>query len=88
MSTTYQEMKKKVGVKRGRKPLPEDERKRRAEARKIELRRRMEAKRRANFVLENKYKAEFDKLFAEEYAALINTKYAETPRQAKSKKSK
>lgn len=70
MSTTYQEMKKKVGVKRGRKPLPEDERKRRAEARKIELRRKMEAKRRAWFVLENKYKAEFDRLFAEEYASL------------------
>lgn len=88
MSTTYQEMKKKVGVKRGRKPLPEDERKRRAEARKIELRRRMEAKRRAWFVLENKYKDEFDRLFAEEYEVLIKNNYAETTKSSNSKKNK
>ena len=77
MSTTYQEIKKKVGEKRGRKPLPEDERKRRAEARKIELRRRMEAKRRAWFVLEHRYKDEFQRVFDEEYATLLATKYAE-----------
>jgi hypothetical protein len=86
MSTTYQELRKKVNPKRGRKPLPEDERKRRAEARKIELRRKMEAKRRAWFVLENKYKDEFERLFAEEYEALKKSKYAETADNTNSKK--
>lgn len=79
MSSTYQEVKKKVGNKRGRKPLPEDERKRRADARKIELRRRMEAKRRAWFVLEHRYNDEFMAVFNEEYETLRkNNMYAET----------
>lgn len=75
--TTYQELKDKVGVKRGRKPLPEEERKRRAEARKVTLRRQMEARRRAHFVLQHRYNDEFQKIYNEEYESLKVTKYPE-----------
>ena len=75
MSTTYEAMKTKVGGKRGRKPLPEDERKRRADARKVTLRRQMEAKRRAYFVLQHRYSDEFQKIYDEEYESLKTTKY-------------
>lgn len=68
--STYQEMKTKLGSRRGRKPLPEAERKRRAEERSAKLRRRMEAKRRAWFVLEHKYSDEFNKIYEEELKAL------------------
>ena len=72
--TTYQEMRKKLGTRRGRKPLSPEEREKRKEERKAEVRRRMEAKRRAWFVLENKYKAEFKKIFEEEYESLKKSK--------------
>jgi len=68
--TTYQELKKKVTVRRGRTPLTAEERQKRVQARKIETRRRVEAKRRALFVLENKYNTEFKELFLEEFDAL------------------
>jgi len=71
MPTAYEKMRKTIGEPRiGRKPLPEAERIRRAEIRREETRRRMQAKRRAWFVLENKYKEEFERLFREEYEAL------------------
>ena len=82
MSTTYQEIKKKVGARRGRPALPEDERKRRAEARKVELRRRMEARRRAWFVLQHRYNDEFQRIYTEEYEILTNTNYAGTSRKS------
>lgn len=69
-TTTYQQLKKKLGVSRGRKPLPAEERERRAELRKIEARRRNEAKRRASFVLQTRYSKEFDELFTEEMKAM------------------
>ena len=74
MTTTYQNMKKKLGTRRGRKPLSPEEREKRKEERKAEVRRRMEAKRRAWFVLENKYNDEFKKVFEEEYEALKRSK--------------
>ncbi len=69
-TTTYQQLKKKLGVSRGRRPLPAEERARRAEIRKIEAKRRNEAKRRASFVLQEKYKKEFNELFEEEMKAM------------------
>ena len=74
MTTTYQEMRKTLGTRRGRKPLTPEERAKRKEERKAEVRRRMEAKRRAWFVLENKYNTEFKKIFDEEYEALKKNK--------------
>jgi len=73
-ATTYQAMRKKLGTRRGRKPLSPEERELRQEKRKIEVRRRMEAKRRAWFVLENKYSAEFQRIFQEEYETLKKNK--------------
>lgn len=74
MTTTYQEMRKKLGTRRGRKPLSAEERARRKEERKAEVRRRMEAKRRAWFVLEHKYNDEFKTIFEEEYETLKRSK--------------
>jgi hypothetical protein len=68
-------MRSKVGSRRGRKPLPDKVRKERLEQRKAENRQRMEAKRRAWFVLENKYNDEFRKVFEEELATLKRIKY-------------
>lgn len=77
MATTYQQLKKKLGVTRGRKPLPVEERQRRAELRKIEAKRRNEAKRRASFVLQTRYSEEFESLFAEEMKAMkLENKFA------------
>ncbi len=77
--TTYQEIKKKVGgTKRGRKPLDASERTRRAELRKIENKRRIEAKRRAWFVLQHKYNDEFTKVYEEELATLKKDKKFQT----------
>lgn len=68
-------MRSKVGNRRGRKPLPDKVRQERLEQRKAENRQRMEAKRRAWFVLENKYNDEFKKVFEEELATLRRIKY-------------
>lgn len=76
METTYTKLRQQVGSRRGRKPLPDEERKRRIEARKAENRQRMEAKRRAWFVLENKYSKEFKKIFQEEFDLLKKQKYS------------
>ena len=77
MATTYQQLKKKLGVSRGRKPLPAEERARRAELRKIETKRRNEAKRRASFVLQTRYSKEFDQVFQEEMKAMkVENKFA------------
>jgi hypothetical protein len=76
MTTTYEKMRSKVGNRRGRKPLPEHVRKERLEKRKAENRQRMEAKRRAWFVLENKYTDEFNKVYEEELRKLQRGKYS------------
>jgi hypothetical protein len=77
--TTYQEIKKKVGgTKRGRKPLDTAERERRAELRKTENKRKIEAKRRAWFVLQHKYSDEFTKVYEEELATLKKEKKFQT----------
>lgn len=83
MTTTYEKMRTKVGNRRGRKPLPEKVRAERLEQRKAENRQRMEAKRRAWFVLENKYTEEFVRVYEEELRRLKRTKYS-----VKSKTSK
>lgn len=70
MVTAYQQLKKQLGVSRGRKPLPIEERSRRAELRKVEAKRKNEAKRRASFVLQTRYSEEFEKLFAEEMKSM------------------
>lgn len=77
MATQYQQLKKKLGISRGRKPLPIEERKRRAELRKVEAKRKAEAKRRASFVLQTRYNDEFEKLYQEEMKALrLENKFA------------
>jgi len=76
METTYTKLREQVGSRRGRKPLPDAERKQRIEARKAENRQRMEAKRRAWFVLENKYNKEFKRIFEEEFQILKKQKYS------------
>lgn len=68
--STYQEMKNSIGRKRGRQPLPEAEKMRRVEARKIQQKQKLEAKRRASFVLQNRYMDEFTQVFEEEMAIL------------------
>jgi hypothetical protein len=81
METTYTKIREQVGSRRGRKPLPAEERQRRMEARKAENRQRMEAKRRAWFVLENKYNKEFKRIFQEEFDLLKKQKYSVNSRK-------
>jgi hypothetical protein len=77
MATQYQQLKKKLGVARGRKPLPAEERARRAQIRAVEQKRKNEARRRASFVLQTRYNDEFQDLFQEEMKALKSeNKYA------------
>lgn len=61
-------MKKKVGS--GRPKLAPEERARRQALRSQKLRQHMEAKRRAWFVLEHKYKDQFTTLYNKEFKAL------------------
>jgi len=84
MATTYQKLIQNTKTRRGRPRLPEEERAKRAETRRIENRRRMEARRRAAFVLSKKYSDEFKALVEEEYAALRRDNYA-TERKTKKK---
>ena len=70
MATQYERLKAQMNKKRGRSPLPADEKKRRVEAQRKEARRRNEARRRAALVLTHKYEQEFEQYFAEEYKAL------------------
>lgn len=72
--TTYEEMKKRLGTRRGPRPMTPEQREQRMAERKAETARRTEARRRAWFVLENKYNEEFRKVFNEEYETLKRTK--------------
>lgn len=72
MTTQYENIKDKLLKKRGRKPLPPEEKARRVAEQKKDNRRRAEARRRAYIVLQHKYDEEFKKLFAEEYENLGN----------------
>jgi hypothetical protein len=58
------------GKKRGRKPLPPEEKARRQEIQKAENRKRQEARRRASLVLQHRYSDEFAGLYKKEYEAL------------------
>lgn len=57
-------------ARRGRPPLPAEERERRAAVRKVESKRRTEARRRALAVLGHRHADELADLVAAEYAAL------------------
>ena len=77
MATQYERLKTQITKKRGRTPLPKEEKARRVDAQRKEARRRNEARRRASLVLTHKYEEEFQKYFAEEYKALSkDTRFA------------
>lgn len=57
-------------VRRGRPPLSDEERERRAAVRKVETKRRNEARRRALAVLGHRHAGELEALIATEYEAL------------------
>ena len=61
-------------TKRGRKPLPADEKQRRIELQKEQNRLRQEARRRAALVLQHRYSDEFTGLFSVELESLKNSK--------------
>lgn len=66
----YETLVSTVGKRRGRKPLPPEERERRRALQRKENSRRQEARRRAHLVLQHRYKDEYDSLFAQEYDTL------------------
>ena len=74
MTTQYNALKSKLQMRRGRTPLPPEEKARREKQQKSENRRRAEARRRAYLVLQHKYEDEFKTVFSEEYSALENDK--------------
>jgi|688.fasta_scaffold36685_4 hypothetical protein len=74
MTTAYETLKQKMHTRRGRAPLPPEEKARRAKHQKAENRRRAEARRRAYLVLQHRYENEFKVLFEDEYTALENDK--------------
>ena len=74
MATEYETLKEKMHMRRGRTPLPVEEKARREKQQKSENRRRAETRRRAYLVLQHKYEDEFKTLFNEEYSALENDK--------------
>ena len=66
-------------ARRGRPPLPAEERERRAAVRKVESKRRTEARRRALAVLGHRHADELEALIATEYAALASDDRFKTP---------
>ncbi len=68
--TTYETVKQASKGPRGRAPLPPPEKARRMELRKLRVRRRAEATRRAHYVLQHKYPEEFAIVFNEEFERL------------------
>lgn len=73
--TEYQEIiADKTKSKRGRKPLPAEEKARRVEIQKEKNRLRQEARRRASLVLQHRYADEFDALYKVEFANIELTK--------------
>lgn len=76
MTTNYEKIRSEIKKNAGRKPLEleVEEKKRREEARKLEMYRRAEARRRAHAVLQFRYGNEFKELFAEEYTNLATDK--------------
>jgi hypothetical protein len=61
-------------AKRGRKPLPAEEKQRRVELQKEQNRLRQEARRRAALVLQHRYSEEFSGLCSIELTSLKNSK--------------
>jgi hypothetical protein len=73
--TEYQQIiADKTKSKRGRKPLPAEEKARRVEIQKEKNRLRQEARRRASLVLQHRYADEFDALYKVEFANIELTK--------------
>lgn len=72
MTTQYEKIKDKLKNKSGRPTLSPEEKARRKEIQKREMRRRAEARRRAYIVLQHKYEEEFKELFNDEYRNLDN----------------
>jgi hypothetical protein len=68
--TEYEKIVASGANKRGRKPLPAAEKAKRFEEQRKKNRMRAEARRRALVVLAHTYKAEFNRLYKSEYAAL------------------
>lgn len=59
---------------RGRKPLPAEEKARRAEIQKEQNRKRSEARRRAALVLQHRHADEFEELYKSEFKTIMNSK--------------
>lgn len=76
--TEYETIVENIGKRRGRKPLPADERDRRRAIQREENRKRQEARRRAHLVLQHKYADEYSAIFAEEYTALKDGKTSDS----------
>ena len=73
--TEYQQIiADKTKSKRGRKPLPAEEKARRVEIQKEKNRLRQEARRRASLVLQHRYADEFEALYKVEFANIELTK--------------
>lgn len=70
--TEYTRITETTGKRRGRKPLPPDERERRRTLQKERNKKRQEARRRAFFVLQHRHSEEFEQLLAEEFKALTS----------------
>lgn len=70
----YESIAEVVRKRRGRKPLPVEERERRRALQKEQNRLRQEARRRAYLVLQHRHEDEFKALFTEEFAALTSAK--------------
>lgn len=66
----YEKIIETVGKRRGRKPLPVEERDRRRAAQKEQNRLRQEARRRAFLVLQHRYPEEFSAILEDEYKAI------------------
>lgn len=66
-------------ARRGRPPLSDDERERRAAVRKVETKRRNEARRRALAVLGHRHAEELEALIVTEYKALSDDTRFQTP---------
>ena len=74
----YERIIETTGNRRGRKPLPVEERDRRRALQKEQNRKRQEARRRAFLVLQHRHSAEFEALLAEELSALSDATASES----------
>lgn len=73
----YTAIKNTLKARRGRKPLPPEERERRLAKQRADNRLRQEARRRALAVLQHRHAAEFAALYDDEYREIVES--ANTP---------